>query len=120
MLPGGDGYKKLKASKLVGKVLKNHFQLGKFICTICMAAHVLLANEIAFGKKLTSYPYLLTEQLESKYIYVDDDVVQDGNLITARGPGTVFKFIFKIIENLVGLEKAKIKAQHNLVPLTDL
>lgn len=113
LLPGGEGYKNLVDSKLVGEIVKSHYAKGKLICCICMSSHVLLANEIAYGKKLTSYPYL-NEPLKSKYDYCVDDVVQDENLITSRGPATVYAFTFKIIENLVGAEKAEKKAEQNL------
>jgi protein DJ-1 len=113
LLPGGEGYAALAASKLVGEIINSHYIRGKLICCICMSAHVLLAHKIAYGKKLTSYPYL-DEALKLNYDYRDDDVVQDGNLITSRGPATVYKFTFKIIENLVGVEKAERKAKDNL------
>ena len=34
-------------------------------------------------------------------------MVQDGKLITSRGPGTTFEFALKIVENLEGSEKAE-------------
>lgn len=37
-------------------------------------------------------------------------------MITSRGPGTVYAYAFKIIENLVGVEKAKASAELNLFP----
>lgn len=37
----------------------------------------------------------------------DKNVVQDGNLITSRGPGTAYEFALKLSEQLVGLEKAQ-------------
>lgn len=113
-MPGGFGYKTLAQSKLVGEILTSHFESGKLVCSICMSAHVLLAHEIGFGKKLTAYHYL-TELLKEKYNFCEEDVVQDGNLITARGPGMVYAYSTKIIENLVGIEKAKACAEKNLV-----
>ena len=38
-------------------------------------------------------------------------MVQDGKLITSRGPGTTFEFALKIVENLEGAEK-----MNSLVP----
>lgn len=113
LLPGGEGYTHFTSSSLVGKILLSHFTQKKLICSICMSAHVLLAHKIACGKKLTSYPHL-QEELKSNYVYLEDDVVQDGNLITSRGPSTVYKFAFKIIEYLVGKEMADKKARDNL------
>ena len=113
LLPGGEGYIHLASSNFVGNILRSHYNQGKLICTICMSAHVLLSHKIAYGKKLTSYPYL-EMALKSQYDYLKHDVVQDENLITSRGPSTVYQFTFKIIENLVGVEKAKNKAEQNL------
>lgn len=36
----------------------------------------------------------------------DQTVVEDGNLITSRGPGTSFDFGLKISQVLVGADKA--------------
>ena len=38
-------------------------------------------------------------------MYSEDRVVQDGKLITSRGPGTTFEFALKIVEILQGTEK---------------
>lgn len=115
LLPGGDGYTKLAASELVGDFLRNQYDNGKLVCSICMSAHVFLAHQIAYGKKLTSYPFYNVELLKEKYDYREDAVVQDGNLITSRGPGTVYAYSTKIIENLVGVELAKKAATMNLI-----
>lgn len=50
------------------------------------------------------------------YKYIDDQkVVQDGHLITSRGPATAFDFALKIAENLVGAEAAQKTAQGMLL-----
>ena len=55
---------------------------------------------------ITSYPSF-KEKLGANYVYKDDKVVQDGNLITSQGPGTTFEFALKIVEYLEGVDKAK-------------
>lgn len=40
------------------------------------------------------------------YQYLDERVVQDGNLITSQGPGTAMEFGLKLVELLVGKQKA--------------
>lgn len=102
-------------SELVGKVLKQFESDGKIIAAICAAPTVLLAHSIAIGKNLTSYPSM-RDQLESAYKYDDKNiVVQDGQLITSRGPGTAFDFGLKLVEVLVGSEKAKAVASAMLL-----
>ena len=61
----------------------------------------MLEHRIAFGKKITSYP-AFKEKLATNYVYKEDSVVADGNLITSQGPGTSFEFALKIVEYLEG------------------
>lgn len=66
-------------------------------------ALVLMANEIAFGKRLTTYPQF-ESRLKDYYEITNSDVVVHDNLITSRGPGTVFEFSFAIIRYFLGEE----------------
>lgn len=79
-----------------------------------MSPTVLLANDIALGKRITSYPKT-KDELSKKYEYIEEDVVQDGNIITSRGPGTVWRFTLKVVENLCGIEETKRVAEVNLL-----
>lgn len=108
VLPGGlGGAKAMAASTLIGDLLKNQEKNGKLIAAICASpALVLKAHEIGVGKKITCYPSFKND-LDGKYTFVDEIVVQDGKLITSQGPATVFAFGLKIVEALVGTDKAK-------------
>ncbi|XP_055854929.1 protein dj-1beta [Episyrphus balteatus] len=107
ILPGGlGGSKAMAESPLVGEILKKQESEGRLIAAICAAPIALAAHGIFTGKSLTSYP-AMKGQLVSVYKYVDDQkVVQDGNLITSRGPGTAFDFALKLAEVLAGEAKA--------------
>lgn len=79
-----------------------------------MSPTVLLANGIGLGRRITSYPKTKDVLMES-YEFVEEDVVQDGNIITSRGPGSVWSFTLKIAQNLVGIEETKRVAEVNLL-----
>lgn len=70
------------------------------------APTAFIAHGIAKNKNVTSYPSVKSEMEEGKYIYKEEDVVIDGNIITSRGPGTAFKFALKLVDMLVSKEKA--------------
>lgn len=107
ILPGGlDGSEAFAASAAVGQVLKAHEEGGKIVATICAATIALKSHGIAVGKKVTSYPSKADVFKDTSYIYLEDRVVQDGQIITSRGPGTAFEFGLAIATNLVGEEKA--------------
>lgn len=107
VLPGGlGGSKALAESPLVGDLLRNQESNGKLIAAICAAPTALLAHKIGLGKSITSYPSV-KDKLVADYKYVDgQSVVDDKQLITSRGPGTAFAWAIKIVETLVGGEKA--------------
>lgn len=93
-------------SELVGEVLRTQEQAGRLVAAICAAPVALKVHKIALGKSLTSYPSM-KDNLVSDYKYVDGQkVVQDGQLITSQGPGTAFDFGLKLVEVLVGADKA--------------
>lgn len=78
ILPGGEGHVHLEKSELVGSILRNQYESGKIVATICMGSNVLLAFSIGLGSKITSYPFNNNNaELMDKYEYVLNDVVQD-------------------------------------------
>lgn len=116
ILPGGlGGTEEFIKSSLVGEVLKNQESSGRLVAAICAAPLALQAHKIGIGKSITSYPSV-KDKLTSDYKYVDDQiVVEDGKLITSRGPGTAYQFGLKIAEVLIDAEKAQQVAKGMLV-----
>lgn len=97
----------MSESTILGTFLQKQQQENRLIAAICAAPTALLAHSIGLGKSITSYPSV-KNQLVDKYKYVDDaNVVQDGMLVTSRGPGTAMMFALKLAEILVGLDKAQ-------------
>ena len=99
ILPGGmPGAQHLKEDKRVIALISDFYAAGKLVAAICAAPIVFKEAGITAGKTLTSYPGFRDEFADSHY--VDDRVVQDGNLITSRGPATAMAFAFRIAENM--------------------
>lgn len=116
VIPGGlGGAKACAESKLVGEILQQQEKAGRLCAAICAGPTAFLSHQIGIGKSITSYPSV-KDQLAGQYKYVDNQsVVQDGNIITSRGPGTAFDFGLKIAEVLVGADVAKDNAQKMLL-----
>lgn len=103
-------------SPLVGEILKKQESEGRLIAAICAAPIALQSHGIACGKKITSYPSFKKQLCDGGYSYDDcSKVVQDGNLITSRGPATAFDFGLKIVSVLTGEEKTKEVANAMLI-----
>ncbi|XP_033764203.1 protein/nucleic acid deglycase DJ-1-like [Pecten maximus] len=104
---GGDGAKALAESAEVKKILEAQEKDNRFIAAVCAGPTALLSHGICKGKKITSHPGCKDKMSATgDYTYLDERVVQDGKLITSRGPGTCFEFALKIVENLQGKETA--------------
>lgn len=118
VLPGGlPGAEYLRDSEKVISFIKESYQNKKYLAAICAAPIVLEKAGLTQGKKGTSYPGF--EDDLSFAEYKEDIVVQDGRLITARGPATAIYFALKLIEILAGQDKADEVADGLLLPLVE-
>lgn len=107
ILPGGmPGASNLRDSEKVIKIIRKFNEEGKFIAAICAAPIVLDKAGIINGKRITSYPGFEDELKGCNYVS-NELVVQDGNIITSRGPATAPYFALKIAENLAGEKSSK-------------
>lgn len=116
VLPGGmPGAQYLSEDERVLETVRTFMAEGKYVAAICAAPMVLKAAGVSAGRTLTSYPGDKYRNLFTDSTYVDDQiVVQDGNLITSRGPATVFPFAWKLAEVLGGnVETVKERTLYN-------
>ena len=109
-LPGGyPGYENLGNSTKVGALVKKQYESGKTLAAICGAPTVLLKNQIAFGKTVTSHSCCANEMAE-RYNYTGKPIEHDGNLWTAIGAGHSQDFAIALAQELAGdaaVEKIK-------------
>jgi 4-methyl-5(b-hydroxyethyl)-thiazole monophosphate biosynthesis len=104
VLPGGQpGADHLNADPRIRGVLKEMVETDRFTAAICAAPKVLAGAGLLEGKRATSFPGVL--DAFAGVSYSEDAVVQDGKIITSRGPGTAMDFALVLIENLLGRAK---------------
>ncbi len=105
VLPGGGpGSERLSADNRIHKLLVKMADNKKFTAAICAAPRVLADAGVLSGKSATCYPGAMdTATLPG--LDAEQAVVQDGKVITSRGPGTSIDFALKLIENLAGQTK---------------
>ena len=106
VLPGGAvGTENLKKDMRVKEIVERLYKKERFITAICAAPTVLSAIGVTAGKTVTSHPTVRTALQKEKLS--EERVVVDGNIVTSQGPGTAIEFAFKLVEVLVGKEKAR-------------
>lgn len=106
VLPGGQpGTDHLKADKRVAGLLRQMTRQGKYVTAICAAPSVLASAGLLDGKQATGFPGTL--DAFPLVINRSAAVVEDGMLITSRGPGTAMDFALTLVERLTGKEKRR-------------
>jgi len=104
VLPGGmPGATHLKEDARIIELLKKMAADGKYTAAICAAPMVLAEAGVLNGKQATSYPGFL-DALPGVTASAAA-VVQDGKVLTSRGPGTAMDFALALVETLAGRDK---------------
>ena len=111
ILPGGmPGTNNLESNETVKRAVSFANENQKLVCAICAAPKILGGMGLLNNKNATCFPGFEKDLIGAKLS--SDYVVQDGNVITAKGVGVAFDFGFKILENLTDKETvADLKAK---------
>ena len=100
VLPGGvDGTYALADSKIVQNLLKEMDALGKNIGAICAAPYALHKAGV-LKQNYTCYPSFEDEIKLDGYQGDKGMVIEDGNILTSRGPATAICFALEIVRRL--------------------
>lgn len=106
VLPGGQpGTNNLKADQRVLKLVQRMAQQDKYVSAICAAPAVLANAGLLDGKKATSFPGAL--DAFPKVQQQAGAIIEDGRVITSRGPGTAMDFALILAERLAGADKRR-------------
>lgn len=110
VLPGGlPGAEHLGNHEGLASHIRCFAENGKYLAAICAAPMVLGAQGVLEGKKATIYPGM--EHLLKGAIPQTDAVVEDGAILTSRGPATAMPFALKLVEVLKGKDRSAQIAQ---------
>lgn len=87
------------------KVAKDTVAQNKILSSICISPLILAKAGVLEGKKATVWTSALDKSAakileENGAVFQGEDVVQDGNIITASGPPAAAQFAQKILESL--------------------
>ncbi len=106
ILPGGMPGSENLAVPAVGDLIKAYAGAGRIVASICAAPALALSpTGVLDGKQATCYPGF-EQAFPETAIRREEAVVEDGQLITSRGPGTASRFALRLVERLVDAETA--------------
>jgi protease I len=104
VIPGGYAPDKLRRYASVLNLVRSAFDQGKVIAFICHGGWVPISAGIVEGKRLTSVSAIKDDLVNAGATWLDEEVVQDGNLITSRRPPDLPAFSDAIVAALGGVE----------------
>lgn len=102
IVPGGYAPDLLRRYEAILKLVREAHQQGKVIAAICHAPWVLISAGILKGRKVTCVSAIKDDVINAGATYLDQEVVQDGNIITSRMPTDLPAFCRTIIAALEG------------------
>ncbi len=99
-LPGGKAPAKLREHDEVIQIVNHFIETGKPIAAICHGPQLLVKTGVVKGKSVTSWPGMQDELKEAGGTFIDQPVVVDGNIITARMPGDLPPHVHTFLQML--------------------
>ncbi len=100
IIPGGFAPDRMRRNAAMLKLVRESFSQGKIVAAVCHAGWVLVSAGILKGKKATCVASIKDDMVNAGAIYLNQEVVRDGNLITSRSPDDLPAFCREIISAL--------------------
>jgi len=100
IIPGGYAPDKLRRYPKILDLVREIFENGGIVASICHGPWVLISTNIMKGKKTTGFNSIKDDLVNAGAIYLDKEVVVDNNLITSRTPQDLPAFLPAIIAAL--------------------
>jgi protease I len=102
VVPGGYAPDLMRRYQVVLNLVQEAYQQGKVVAAICHAGWVLVSAGILKGRRVTCVSAIKDDVINAGATYLDQEVVQDGNIITSRVPKDLPAFCRTIIAALEG------------------
>lgn len=102
VVPGGGAPEKMRMSPDMVRLVKEFNDQGKTIAAVCHGPQLLISADILRGRNATSTPTVAIDVQNAGANWYDEEVVEDGNLITSRKPDDLPAFDRTIIRQLQG------------------
>ena len=99
VLPGGVGNPDtLRTDEQAVGFVRDFLESRKPVAVICHGPWTLVEADVVRGRTLTSWPSVKTDIENAGGNWVDEEVVQDGNLVSSRKPDDLPAFCKTLVE----------------------
>lgn len=98
VIPGGFAPDYLRRHEAVLRLVSTMAEQGKPVAAICHGPWVLCSTQALKGRKATCFFAIKDDVINAGALYVDAEVMRDGNIITSRKPDDLPAFMQTIIQ----------------------
>ena len=84
VIPGGYSPDKIRSNQKMAELTREIHDAGKPVAAICHAGWMLAEADVVKGRTVTSWPSIKTDVINAGAEWMDQEVVEDGNLVTSR------------------------------------
>jgi protease I len=92
VIPGGGSPENLRIDDAAVDFTRRFVESGKPVAAICHGAQLLISAKVLNGRTITGVNKIRDDIVNAGARYVDEPLVEDGNLITSRVPGDLPTF----------------------------
>jgi protease I len=100
LIPGGYSPDRLRADDDAVRFAKEFVESGKPVFAICHAPQLLITAQVLKGRKITGWRSIIQDIKNAGAEFIDQEVVEDGNLISSRSPQDIPAFIRASLKKL--------------------
>jgi protease I len=100
LIPGGYSPDILRANEKAVDFAGAFMKSGKPVFAICHAPQLLITARVLQGRRVTGWKSIIQDIKNAGAEFVDREVVEDGNLISSRGPSDLPAFIGTSLKKL--------------------
>lgn len=100
VIPGGFAPDFMRRSPAMVQLVRDMYEQGKVVAAICHAGWMLCSADVVRGRTVTSFFAIKDDLVHAGANWVDQEVVVDGRLITARTPADLPAYMKAVIAAL--------------------
>jgi len=99
-IPGGHSPDNLRIDPRAVEFVRQYVESGKPVFAICHAPQLLINARVLKGRRIAGWPSLEVDIENAGAEYVDEPVVEDGNIVSSRKPEDVPAFVEAALRRL--------------------
>jgi protease I len=100
VIPGGMAPDTMRTNPNAVHFVQKAMQLNKLVAAVCHGPQMLIEADLLQGKNATGFTSIHKDMINAGANYLNEPLVEDGNLITSRQPGDLAIFATAILTRL--------------------